>query len=98
MSELEISTRTNAPESVREQVILANKEFYRQIASKYDHYEYCASDVFFQRVIEQDLEAISKKLDQRHEPIHCLDCGGGTGNLTLKMLRRGLQVTGVDGS
>ena len=96
MSELEISTRTNAPESVREQVILANKEFYRHIAGKYDHYEYCASDAFFQKSIEEDLETIQNRLPRRSCPIRCLDCGGGTGNVTLKMLRRGWRVTVVD--
>src|SRR5256885_110149 len=96
MNELEISAATNAPESAREQVILANKEFYRQIASKYDHYEYCASDAFFQNVIEEDLESIHCALAHRKDPIRCLDCGGGTGSLTLKMLRRGWLVTVVD--
>src|SRR4051794_5818271 len=91
-----MSAVANTTESVHEQVILANKEFYRQIASKYDHYECCASDAFFQNVIEQDLEAIGEKLGHRREPIRCLDCGGGTGNVTLKMLRRNWQVTVVD--
>jgi len=88
--------RANATESVRDQVILANQEFYRQIAGKYDHYEYCASDPFFQNVIEQDLEIIKQSLPPRAEPIRCLDCGGGTGNVTLKMLRRGWHVSVVD--
>src|SRR5436305_633711 len=80
-----MSTTSNASQSVRDQVILANQEFYRQIAIKYDHYEYCASDPFFQNVIEQDLEIIKSKLPSRSEPIRCLDCGGGTGNVALKM-------------
>jgi SAM-dependent methyltransferase len=91
-----MSSNANPAESLREQVILANQEFYRQIAAKYDHYEYCASDPFFQSVIEQDLDTISGKLPSRSEPIRCLDCGGGTGNVTLKMLRRGWHVTVVD--
>src|SRR5256885_8925 len=91
-----MSASANATESVRDQVILANQEFYRQIAVKYDHYEYCASDPFFQNVIEQDLEIIKSKLPSRSEPVRCLDCGGGTGNVALKMLRRGWQVTVVD--
>jgi 2-polyprenyl-3-methyl-5-hydroxy-6-metoxy-1,4-benzoquinol methylase len=91
-----MSTSVNASHSLRDQVILANQEFYRQIAGKYDQYEYCASDPFFQNVIEQDLEIIKRKLPSRSEPIRCLDCGGGTGNVTLKMLRRGWQVTVVD--
>jgi SAM-dependent methyltransferase len=83
--------------SAREQVILANQEFYKQIAAKYDHYEYVASGPHFQRLIEEDLHAIETGLSKRERgQVRCLDCGGGTGNITLKMLRRGWEVTVVD--
>jgi ubiquinone/menaquinone biosynthesis C-methylase UbiE len=86
----------SATEAVQDQVILANKEFYKQIAQKYDDYEACASDAFFQRWIEDDLKIVERKLPKRGDAIRCLDCGGGTGNVTLKMLRRGWRVTVVD--
>ena len=91
-----MSINTNSADSLREQVILANREFYKEIARKYDRYESCACDEFFQRGVEADLDVIQKSLDKRPNPVRCLDCGGGTGNLTLKMLRRGWEVTVVD--
>lgn len=91
-----MSAGARAAQSVSEQVVLANKEFYRQIASKYDHYEYCASDAFFQGLIEEDLNIIEQGLSTHRGDVRCLDCGGGTGNATLKMLRRGWNVTVVD--
>ena len=83
-------------DAVRNQVIRANREFYRQIARKYDNYEACASDAFFQRWIEDDLKVIESKLPKRSGAVRCLDCGGGTGNVALKMLRRGWDATVVD--
>ena len=83
-------------ESMQRQVIVANQEFYRQIAGKYDDYEACASDIFFQQTIEKDLDLIETRLRRPGRNVRCLDCGGGTGNLTLKMLRCGWNVTVVD--
>src|SRR5260221_1197958 len=86
----------SSAETLQDQVIVANKEFYKQIARKYDDYEACASDAFFQRWIEDDLKIVEHKLPKRGDAVRCLDCGGGTGNVTLKMLRRGWRVTVVD--
>ena len=96
MKEDNLSAAPIAGESAGEQVILANKAFYKEIASKYDHYEYCALDTFFQQVIEHDLDVIENRLSHPRGRIRCLDCGGGTGNVSLKMLRRGWHVTVVD--
>src|ERR1700737_5141042 len=84
-------------EAVRNEVILANQEFYKQIAQKYDNYEACVSDALFQRWIEDDLKLVERKLPKGGGAVHCLDCGGGTGNVHLKMLRRGWGVTAVGG-
>lgn len=81
-------------ESLRDQVISANVAFYREIAEKYDHYECCASNQFYQRMLDDDLDRMQALLPR--ESIHCLDCGGGSGNLTLKLLKRGWRVTVVD--
>jgi 2-polyprenyl-3-methyl-5-hydroxy-6-metoxy-1,4-benzoquinol methylase len=91
-----LSASLNPLEAAEDQVIRANKEFYKQIAQKYDDYEACASDAFFQRWVEDDLKVIESKLPKRSDAVRCLDCGGGTGNVTLKMLRRGWDVTVVD--
>jgi 2-polyprenyl-3-methyl-5-hydroxy-6-metoxy-1,4-benzoquinol methylase len=81
---------------VKDQVVSANVEFYREIAQKYDHYETCTSDNFFQEMLENDVDEMGRRLENQFEQIRCLDCGGGTGNLTLKLLRRGWAVTVVD--
>ncbi len=81
---------------VKDQVVSANIEFYREIAEKYDRYESCASDAFFQEMLENDVDEMGRSLQNQFGQIRCLDCGGGTGNLTLKLLRRGWAVTVVD--
>jgi 2-polyprenyl-3-methyl-5-hydroxy-6-metoxy-1,4-benzoquinol methylase len=77
-----------------EAVISANVAFYKEIAAKYDQYESCAKEDFYQQMLEEDLDKMRLQLPARS--IECLDCGGGSGNLTLKMLKRGWRVTVVD--
>jgi 2-polyprenyl-3-methyl-5-hydroxy-6-metoxy-1,4-benzoquinol methylase len=91
-----MASPAKAMEMAREEIIRANRQFYKEIAAKYDHYESCASDPFFQKHLEDDLEIIAASPRTRSGPMQCLDCGGGTGNLTLKMLRRGWDVVVVD--
>ncbi len=83
-------------DSSESSVIEANVQFYRQIASKYDRYETCATSPDLQEMLAQDVNHIAMVLGPRSKPVECLDCGGGTGNLTLKMLRKGWSVTVVD--
>jgi 2-polyprenyl-3-methyl-5-hydroxy-6-metoxy-1,4-benzoquinol methylase len=81
-------------ESIRDEVISANVAFYREMAEEYDQYESCASEEYYQQMLDADLDKIEAQLPAGS--IHCLDCGGGSGNLTLKMLKRGWNVTVVD--
>ena len=77
-------------------VIEANRDFYDQIAQCYERYESCTFEPYFQHVLQMDLASIhSLVCDSKRTP-HCLDCGGGTGNLALKMLAREWEVTVVD--
>jgi ubiquinone/menaquinone biosynthesis C-methylase UbiE len=77
------------------EVIAANRDFYRDISRKYDHYESCARDRYFQSMLEQDIAQVASLLPA-DRPVRCLDCGGGTGNIALKLLRRSWNVTVVD--
>jgi 2-polyprenyl-3-methyl-5-hydroxy-6-metoxy-1,4-benzoquinol methylase len=86
----------NGPGSAEARIIAANRDFYRQIAKKYDRYENCASNAYLQRILEKDLDKIHSSFMALEEAPRCLDCGGGTGNLALKMLARGWDVTVVD--
>jgi len=77
-------------------VIQANVAFYLQVAEKHDSYETYLFDPVLQKSLEDDLDKISSYFVSLKSPPSCLDCGGGTGNLTLKMCKRGWAVTAVD--
>lgn len=77
-----------------DQVISANVAFYKQTSARYDQYESCAKENAYQAMLEEDLDQMGVRLASGS--VHCLDCGGGSGNLTLKMLKRNWQVTVVD--
>jgi 2-polyprenyl-3-methyl-5-hydroxy-6-metoxy-1,4-benzoquinol methylase len=82
--------------SAQEEVISANIESYREIADKYDHYEICVRDRALQAMLYADLSRIAGLVRGSSGPLKCLDCGGGSGNLSLKMLEMGWDVTVVD--
>jgi 2-polyprenyl-3-methyl-5-hydroxy-6-metoxy-1,4-benzoquinol methylase len=82
--------------ALQEKVVHANVEFYKHVAGSYDSYETCVSDPRQQEMLERDLAQISSGLSSASDRISCLDCGGGTGNLALKMLSRDWSVTVVD--
>jgi len=77
-------------------VIAANVDFYRQVAGKYDSYETHLFVPDLQRSLEDDLGTIGTYFGSLGRIPSCLECGGGTGNLTLKMCARGWTVTVVD--
>ena len=77
-------------------IIEANVAFYLQVAEKYDSYETYLFDPVLQKSLEDDLDKIGSYFVSLGRPPSCLDCGGGTGNLTLKMCKRGWAVTVVD--
>jgi 2-polyprenyl-3-methyl-5-hydroxy-6-metoxy-1,4-benzoquinol methylase len=88
---------STAGESIAEaRVIEANRDFYYRIASKYDRYDGYGFDSYLQQCVKADLDRISSSLVGCGRTLHCLDCGGGTGNLALEMLARGWKVTVVD--
>ena len=78
------------------EVLTANVGFFRGTASRFDTYESHMFDEEVQQMLEEDLNQIASRFAPLRRPIRCLDCGGGTGNLTLKMLKRGWSVTVVD--
>lgn len=84
------------PDSLDASVVEANVRFYREIAAKYDQYETCASDPGVQESLDRDLDRISSLINKENKSLDCLDCGGGSGNLTLRMLNKGWSVTVVD--
>jgi ubiquinone/menaquinone biosynthesis C-methylase UbiE len=77
-------------------VIGANVDFYRQIAAKYESCEGYLFSPLLQRSLEDDLDKITSYFDSLGRTPSCLECGAGTGRLTLKMCARGWIVTVVD--
>lgn len=77
-------------------VIEANVDFYRQLAPKYECSEGYLFDPLLQRSLESDLDKINSYFAPLGRAPRCLECGGGTGRLTLKMCARGWDVTVVD--
>jgi ubiquinone/menaquinone biosynthesis C-methylase UbiE len=77
-------------------VIAANIDFYRQVTHKFDHSESYLFDPIMQQELIGDLDEIGSHLALLGRRPSCLDCGGGTGNIALKMCARGWTVTVVD--
>ena len=92
----DLGRTTNPVRTAEDRVIAANVEFYRQIADKYESYEPYLFDKVLQQRLENDLDKIGSYFDSLGRTPCCLECGGGTGNLTLKMCARGWNVTVVD--
>jgi len=78
------------------EVISANIQLYQQVAGKYDEYEVCVQDRRLQAMLRADVSRIASLVPASSASIKCLDCGGGSGNLSLKMLEMGWHVTVVD--
>src|ERR1700730_1796866 len=92
-----MSDRKREPtKKAEDRVIGANVEFYRQFADKYESYEPYLFDKVLQKSLEDDLDKIGSYFGALGRAPSCLECGGGTGNLTLKMCARGWDVTVVD--
>jgi ubiquinone/menaquinone biosynthesis C-methylase UbiE len=83
-------------DQVSSSVIAANIEMYREVAESYDG---CWNSVFgldLNPALERDLETIACSFSVQDSQLRCLDCGAGTGAITLRMLAHGWRVTAVD--
>ncbi|SRR6266516_7816118 len=84
------------PSSKYQRVVEANRQFYAQIASLYDKSETCVRDQRIQQRLEVDLDRIVGIIGRPQGAIRALDACGGSGNVALKLLNRGVDVTLVD--
>lgn len=82
--------------SAATEVIQANVDFFRAFAHKYDRYESPVFDPFFQEMLNADLDRITENFGHTATQPMALDCGGGTGNISLKLIERGWSVSVVD--
>ncbi|MBL9137438.1 MAG: class I SAM-dependent methyltransferase [Verrucomicrobiales bacterium] len=74
----------------------ANRRFYARIADLYDRTESCVADHAAQVALEADLDQVLSHLSQPAGSVRALDACGGSGNVALKLLNRGLDVTVAD--
>lgn len=83
-------------ESLTSAVVAANVEIYREMAETYDRAWVSVLGPELDPLLERDLDFIAARLSSSNGVVRCLDCGAGTGALTLRMLHHGWHVTAVD--
>lgn len=74
----------------------ANRQFYAKNARLYDQTETCLNDPAAQQYLDKTLDEVLLHLDRPASELRALDACGGTGNVALKLLHRGLHVTLTD--
>jgi 2-polyprenyl-3-methyl-5-hydroxy-6-metoxy-1,4-benzoquinol methylase len=79
-----------------EDVVEANREFYRQTAETYDLTETCVVSPHAQQMLDSDLMLILELLSKPVGELHALDACGGSGNVATKLLKYGVTVTLCD--
>lgn len=77
-------------------ILHANEQYHDWEAVTYDEGHPYMRNAFAQNMFQADIRAIADTLAPFHSPIHILDCGAGTGNLSMKFLEAGAHVTAVD--
>lgn len=74
----------------------ANRRYYAASAAMYDATECCVTDARLQEALEADLDRALTLVGKDAADVRALDACGGSGNISLKLLRRGVDVTLVD--
>lgn len=85
-----------SPSAQYAKVVEANRQFYAKHARLYDTGAKCLNDRHAQQYLEQSLDEVLGYLDRPTSDAQVLDACGGTGNVALKLLKRGLNVTLTD--
>ncbi|HWG41261.1 MAG TPA: methyltransferase domain-containing protein [Gemmataceae bacterium] len=80
-----------------EEILKANEVYHDVEAGAYDATMPYIRNSFAQAIFNADIATIMGLLKHAQKPLSVLDCGAGTGNLTLlKFLALGCAVTAVD--
>ena len=88
-------TTWNPSENYRK-IAEANRTFYSLNAQQYDATENCVSDHRIQSSLESDLDRVISFVGKPASQIRALDACGGSGNISLKLLKRGVKVKLAD--
>jgi 2-polyprenyl-3-methyl-5-hydroxy-6-metoxy-1,4-benzoquinol methylase len=84
------------PSENYQKIAEANRTFYSQNARQYDATENCVSDHRIQSSLEADLDRVISFVGKPALQIRALDACGGSGNISLKLLKRGVKVKLAD--
>ena len=84
------------PSTTYKKIAEANREFYAKTAGQYDATESCVTDSGTQSELEATLDRVLAVLGKRPGEVLALDACGGSGNISLKLLRRGVEVILTD--
>lgn len=85
------------PSQSYSKVVEANRRYYKETASQYNATETCVTDSHFQDELTHDLDTILAMMS--HIPLQklrVLDACGGSGNVSLKLLQKGINPTICD--
>ncbi len=78
-------------------IAAANRRFYAKAAETYEATETCVVDSRRQALLERQIDDVLQLLGNWSlETTIALDACGGSGNVSLKLLRRGVKVVNVD--
>jgi ubiquinone/menaquinone biosynthesis C-methylase UbiE len=84
------------PSEHYDKVVEANRLYYKKTASLYDATETCVRDGKSQKMLQATIDELIGLLDKDPAKLTALDACGGSGNVALKLLERGIQVTLCD--
>jgi 2-polyprenyl-3-methyl-5-hydroxy-6-metoxy-1,4-benzoquinol methylase len=90
------SDSTWSPSAQYTKVVEANRQFYAKQARLFDNCETVLHDCEAQHHLQQTLDELLRVMDRPITDVRVLDACGGTGNVALKLLKRGLNVTLTD--
>lgn len=88
--------KTWNPSPHYQKIARANQQYYAKTAHLYDQTETCATNVVLQRHLERDLDDVLRLIGKPYHAIQALDACGGSGNVSIKLLRRGVPTITCD--
>jgi 2-polyprenyl-3-methyl-5-hydroxy-6-metoxy-1,4-benzoquinol methylase len=91
-----MTTPSWSPSPQYRKVAEANRQYYARNACLYEATETCVTDPAAQHYLEYTLDSIVEQMGRPACESVALDACGGTGNVALKLLRRGLKTTITD--
>lgn len=84
------------PSAHYHKVAEANRQYYTKTAQTYEATETCLTDNQAQQMLEADIDRIIGLANKPPDKLQVLDACGGSGNISLKLLSRGINVTTCD--